>query len=79
VRIAVPAGALRTVTVPGLEDVALAHLVWRSDADAGPAIVSSVTSDPQVPLLTGSAWWPTRSAVPAVPVREDVGTLAPPG
>jgi len=33
--------------------------------------------DESVPLATGYPWWPIASSVTAVPVREDLGVLAP--
>jgi hypothetical protein len=75
--VSVPAGSQRTVTVPGTEQHALTHLAWRSDPGSGPALVSHLALDPDRPAATGYAWWPTVSAVRAVPVREDVGILAP--
>jgi hypothetical protein len=77
--VSVPAGSQRTITVPGTEQHALVHLAWRSDPDSGPALVSHLALAPDRPAATGYAWWPTASAVRAVPVREDVGVLAPAG
>jgi hypothetical protein len=77
--VAVPAGSLRSVVLPAVEEPGLAQLVWRSDPDAGPVVVSHVTRLQEPAWQTGYAWWPTLSAVRAIPVREDVGTLAPPG
>ncbi|MCU0300731.1 MAG: DUF5719 family protein [Candidatus Nanopelagicales bacterium] len=79
VRVTVPAGSLRTVTLPASAVPGLAQVVWRSDPGSGPAVVSHVTRREDPAWQTGYAWWPTLSAVPAIPVREDVGTLAPPG
>jgi hypothetical protein len=79
IRVSVPAGSLRSVELPGSDEPGLAQVVWRSDPDAGPVVVSHVTRRDDPAWQTGYAWWPTLSAVPAVPVREDVGTLAPSG
>jgi hypothetical protein len=79
IRVEVPAGSMRSVVLPVAEESGLAQLVWRSHADAGPVVVSHVTRLAEPAWQTGYAWWPTLSAVRAVPVREDVGTLAPPG
>jgi hypothetical protein len=77
--VTVPAGSQRTITVPGTQEHALTHLAWRSDPGSGPALVSHLVLDPDRPAATGYSWWPTASAVRAVPVREDLGILAPAG
>jgi len=74
----VPAGSVRSVSVPGTSGAAVAHLVWRSAPASGPALVSHLTEG-RGPLATGYAWWPVTAAVAAAAVREDVGTLAPAG
>ena len=77
VQVDVRPGAIREVPLPQAAESALVHLVWRSAEGSGPAIVSHLAVDPQVPLATGYSWWPTQSAVAAVGVREDIGVLAP--
>jgi hypothetical protein len=77
IQVSVPAGTQRQVTLTGLEDAAVAHVTWTSDADSGPALVSHVTVDPERPAATGFSWWPTASAVAILPVREDIGVLVP--
>ncbi|MDH3958553.1 MAG: DUF5719 family protein [Actinomycetota bacterium] len=57
--------------------VGLTTLSWRSDPDSGPAAVTHQVLDESVPLATGYPWWPIASSVTAVPVREDLGVLAP--
>lgn len=75
----VQSGAQLTVQVPEGEQAGLLHLVWRSDAGSGPALLSHVTVAADPVLATGYPWWPTASQVPAADVRNDVGTLAPVG
>jgi hypothetical protein len=79
VRVQVPAGAQRAVELPGVFEGALAHVWWRSDPGSGPAVLSHLTRAEDGPAATGYSWWPTISAVPGTPVREDLGTLAPLG
>lgn len=79
VRVEVPAGSQRTIELPGSSGAALAHAWWWSDASSGPAILTHLTRAEEGPAATGYSWWPTLSAVPGLPVREDVGTLAPVG
>lgn len=75
VRITVPGGSQRTITVPGLRRAAVAALSWVVDPSSGPAVVSHTTLDEDVPLATGYQWWPATSTVRALPVRADIGTL----
>lgn len=77
--VVVPAGQQRTITIPEAEGAALVHLAWQPSASSGPALLSHLVLDDSVPLATGYSWWPIVSAVSAVPVREDVGVLAPVG
>ncbi len=78
--VTVPAGAQRSIVVPGggaAADAGLTTLSWRSDPGSGPAAVSHVALDARLPLATGYPWWPVASSVTAVSVREDLGILAP--
>ncbi len=85
----VPAGGQRTIAVApaGADGAAgtdgaqggLMTLIWRSVQGSGPAAISHLTLDETVPLATGYPWWPVVSAVESVPVREDLGILAPAG
>jgi len=79
VPLTIPAGTQRSITVPGVKGVAVVHLAWRSDPGSGPAVVSHLTLNEEAALATGYSWWPTASAVRVAAVREDLGTLAPPG
>ena len=73
----VPAGQVRTISIPEAARSSILHLVWRTADGSGPAMVSHLALDRDVPLATGYSWWPTLSAVTGVRVREDVGVLAP--
>ena len=80
IAVVVPAGGQRSIVVPGSGADAPAGLTtvsWRSDPGSGPAAVSHVTLDEELPLATGYPWWPIASSVTAVAVREDLGILAP--
>ncbi len=78
--VSVPSGAQRTLTVvsEGAQG-GLVTVTWRSAPGSGPAAISHLTLDEDVPLATGYPWWPVASVVEAVDVREDVGILAPTG
>ncbi len=80
--VTVPAGGQRSIVVPGGGQAGVAGLItlsWRSDPGSGPAAVSHVALDADLPLATGYPWWPAASSVTAVAVREDLGILAPVG
>lgn len=80
IAVVVPAGGQRSIVVPGggaQAPAGLTTLAWRSDPGSGPAAVSHVVLDEELPLATGYPWWPLASSVTAVAVREDLGVLAP--
>jgi hypothetical protein len=80
--VTIPGGSQSAITVPGAGAKAAAGLTtvsWRSDPGSGPAAVSHVTLDDELPLATGYPWWPVASSVTALTVREDLGILAPAG
>jgi hypothetical protein len=80
--VTIPGGSQSAITVPGAGAKAAAGLAtvsWRSDPGSGPAAVSHVTLDEELPLATGYPWWPVASSVTALTVREDLGILAPAG
>ena len=83
----VPAGSQRVITLPADDagrggvgaSAGLRTLWWRSAEGSGPAAVTHLVVDPQLPLATGYPWWPLASSVLEVQVREDLGVLAPTG
>jgi len=82
IQVVVPAGSKREITIPGGGEDAVAGvttLTWQSDPGSGPAAVTHVTLDAELPLATGYPWWPVTSSVRSVAVREDIGVLAPAG
>lgn len=72
--VTVPSGSQVSVT-PDLSRAAVASLWWLADAGSGPAAISHLSADLDVPLATGYQWWPARSFVLTFPVRPDLGTL----
>ncbi|MGV1004529.1 MAG: DUF5719 family protein [Candidatus Nanopelagicales bacterium] len=74
VRITVPAGSQRQLTLSGVAQAGALTLYWQSEAESGPAHLAHLSGAPG-PLLTGYSWWPIRSQVPAVAVQADPGVL----
>lgn len=76
--IVVPAGSQQAFALPAPEgDSELAAIVWRSQPGSGPAAVTHVVLDEENSLATGYSWWPVRSSVESVAIREDFGVLVP--
>lgn len=86
-RMNVPAGTQRQLTLASTAGSDLISLNWVADSGSGPAyishtVLSQALAQPDgaddgedAPLATGYQWWPTVSAVPTQPVLADPGVL----
>ncbi len=77
VRINVPGGSQRQLTLPGVAGAGALALYWVAEAQSGPGYLAHVTTG-SGSVLTGYGWWPSRSSVPGVAVRADPVVLSAP-